>query len=170
MNLWGLHWIFLKDDINHRFPTKKKKLKLKLEKDLILKTPEHKSFKSPIASAAKNIESFEKLSPSARSAFKFKSPQEPSYREYRSPQGQLDSSVEATPRSNQRFRESRTATVKVRRMVLPPKNMPRVEELEDDTCFNRRKHYGKWYLPPKYWKKGLDDFKSSLKADSRLES
>lgn len=48
--------------------------------------------------------------------------------------------------------------MEIRKVMIPPKQIPRIPQLGEDTPFNRRKSYGKWFLPPENWNNSLNYF------------
>ena len=55
-------------------------------------------------------------------------------------------------------RQIRPKTVEIRKIVYPDKFINRRTRIEPDTSTNRRKSYGKWFIPPEKWKLSLDNF------------
>ncbi|CAG9315042.1 unnamed protein product [Blepharisma stoltei] len=52
----------------------------------------------------------------------------------------------------------RPKTMEIRKVIIPPKQIPRIPQVGQDTPFNRRKSYGKWFLRPQEWNNSLHYF------------
>lgn len=165
-SLWGLQWIFLKNEKSIR-------------RSVAHKISNVGSFDDSVAS---EIEEFPEISMRKLEDYNLanininKASNKEKYRlahiedlpnlSYKNPHISLESIDDNWDAfemiKNERRLESakvpRPKTVEIRRVVFPQKFIIRNKKPEVNTNANRRKSYGKWFIPPEKWKKSLDHF------------
>ena len=165
-SLWGLQWIFLKNEQNSFKQKKRRATEIIGNED----------------SVASDIEDFPEISmrkledydvpaikinkASTKEKYKMSHIEDLPNLGYKNPHIHLDLESDNTLLlEKQRFerklessRQSRPMTVGIRQVVYPDKHIIRHKKLEPNTSTNRRKNYGKWFIPPEKWRQSLDSF------------
>ena len=153
-SLWGLRWIFLRDEktVSHSKKYELPSIPIDLTDevddmpDLILNLTERSpNVQSPFTARNTKLERMKNYN----------------FKDFRRAKISAKKAQEDLPSLT--MRSARSGTLKVRKVVFPSKTRPKIEKPERDSSFNRRKHYGKWYLRPNAWNSGLQAFKLSAK-------
>jgi hypothetical protein len=169
-SLWGLQWIFLKNEkIFNRSPKPKKS---EISEYQSYTTAEMLDF--PEISLRKqddiNSPTVRMSDISTRENYRMTHIEDLPTLQYKNPHIHLDTDPEFENqkpplRSLQTPKNPRPKTVEIRRLVIPQKFVPKYVKPEPDTNPNRRKNYGKWFIPPEKWKNSLEVFiKNSSKS------
>lgn len=167
-SLWGLQWIFLK--------TEKSRDK-SMNRGIINLSPQENSVASDLEDFPQiSLAKLEDNEPppikvnkvSTRDKYKMTHIDDLPNLSYKKPHIRIESNNEnwldiqkqSFERKAESSKHSRPKTVEIRRLVLPEKHIRRIRKPEHNNSANRRKHYGKWFIPPEKWKNSLDHFLS----------
>lgn len=163
-SLWGLQWIFLKNEKKVFRSSVRRTSELAVHEDSVASDIED----FPDISMRK-LEEFEVPSikvdkVSTKEKYKMSHIEDLPNLSYKNPHIQLDV-LDTHWAEHERIqferrleseKHSRPKTVEIRRVVFPPKTMIRHKKPELNTPVNRRKNYGKWFLPPNKWEHSLN--------------
>lgn len=173
-HLWGLQWVFLRDNPEAQLLSKNTQnlfdfASSKIEDRSVSDLDEFPDIPLDLTTAFERR--ILKISSSIRDTYKLVKTQDIPYDTFRFPRIQTGDISEAEFPPVQHFsdiqstgKKEKPGTVEIRKLSLPPKKAPKQELNEENTSFNRRKNYGKWYLPPSRWNQCLSKFISTAKT------
>ena len=165
-SLWGLQWIFLKQEKHQP-----KSSNRDVSEILALHDPVGSDFEDFPEISMRKLENYQipdiKINEaSTKEKYNMTHIEDLPNLSYKNPHIRLDLKSEkwASKEKKKLFKSfesakpSRPKTVEIRKVVFPQKTIVRLRKPEINTCTNRRKNYGKWFIPPEHWKKSLDNF------------
>lgn len=165
-SLWGLQWIFLKNEKKGR-KTKQNRNSMDFQlEDSVASDVEE--FPEVIMRKLSDYEapSIKVNQASTKEKYKMSHIEDLPNLSYKNPHIYLETgndrlfpmAKEKPERKSESTKNSRPKTVEIRRVVYPDRFIQRVKKIEANTISNRRKSYGKWFIPPDKWKQSLDSF------------
>jgi hypothetical protein len=163
-SLWGLQWIFLKQEKPTTKTSTRKSINLSAIENSVASDIEDFPEISMLKFDDFEIPSVNVNSASTKEKYKMSHIEDLPNLSYKNPHILLGNTEEADKFDTKKSKDKsdtkpiRHKSIQIRRVVFPARVMTRDRKPESVNSTTRRKNYGRWFLPPEKWRDSLDAF------------